>query len=125
MGHSVKSNGICRHSQLVIPQVSTFSYDGTVQWRNEGGSTPPPPLQKFRNFDEAEPNSQFREKYICNNLIRIRVSPICNLSGTSEGAATLRYPFYLSSTEFVEPPTGKKKFWVRQWYGGYAKLRQG
>jgi hypothetical protein len=35
------------------------------QWRTEGGgvwggSTPP----KFRRFDKAEPNSQFRGKYI-------------------------------------------------------------
>jgi hypothetical protein len=43
------------------------------QWRTEGGlgiSTPPP---KFRNFDKAEPNSQFHGKYNRNNLIRIRV----------------------------------------------------
>jgi hypothetical protein len=39
-----------------------------------GGSTPHPP--KFRSFGKAEPNSQFRGKYIRNNLIRIRVSPI-------------------------------------------------
>jgi hypothetical protein len=29
---------------------------------------------KFRSFDKAEPNSQFRGKSIRNNLIRIRVS---------------------------------------------------
>jgi hypothetical protein len=27
------------------------------------------PPRKFRNFDKAEPNSQVRGKYICNNLI--------------------------------------------------------
>jgi hypothetical protein len=57
--------------------------EGAIQWRTEGGlvvQTPPP--SKFRSFDKAEPNSQFRGKYICNNLIRIRVSLICKLSGT-------------------------------------------
>jgi hypothetical protein len=43
-------------------------------WFWEGCSNPPPP--KFRSFDEAEPNSQFRGKYIGNNLTRIRVSLI-------------------------------------------------
>ena len=48
------------------------------QWRPEGGGvwgvqTPPP---KFRSFDKAEPNFQFRGKYIRNNLTRIRLSPI-------------------------------------------------
>jgi hypothetical protein len=42
------------------------------------GFNPP----KFRSFDKAEPNSQFRGKYFRNNLIRIRVSLICKLSGT-------------------------------------------
>jgi hypothetical protein len=36
------------------------------------------------SFDKAELNSQFREIYICNNLIRIRVSFICKLSGTPD-----------------------------------------
>jgi hypothetical protein len=38
------------------------------QWRTEGvvwGVQTPP---KFRNFDKAEPNSQFRGKYIINSL---------------------------------------------------------
>jgi hypothetical protein len=39
---------------------------------------------KFRSFDKAGPNSQFRGKYIRNNLIRIRVSLICKLSGTPD-----------------------------------------
>jgi hypothetical protein len=42
-----------------------------------GVQTTPLPL-KFRGFDIAEPNSQFRGKYIRNNLIRIRVSLIAN-----------------------------------------------
>jgi hypothetical protein len=33
-----------------------------------GGSISPPP--KFRSFEKAGPNSQFRGMYICNNLIR-------------------------------------------------------
>jgi hypothetical protein len=39
------------------------------QWRTEGvwGVKPPPPP----SFAKAEPNSQFRGKYIRNNLIRI------------------------------------------------------
>jgi hypothetical protein len=45
-----------------------------------GGSNP----LKFRSFNKAEPNSQFPGKYIHNNLIRIRVSPICKLSGTPD-----------------------------------------
>jgi hypothetical protein len=54
------------------------------QWRAEGGGVWgfKPPSPKFRSFDKAEPNSQFREKYIHNNLIKIRVSLICKLSGT-------------------------------------------
>jgi hypothetical protein len=43
-----------------------------------GGFNPP----KFRSFDKAEPNSQFRGKYIRNNSITIQVSLICKLSGT-------------------------------------------
>jgi hypothetical protein len=50
--------------------------------RGVGGFNPP--SQKFRRFDKAEPNSQFRGKYIRNNLIRIRISPICKLSETPD-----------------------------------------
>jgi hypothetical protein len=60
------------------------------------------PRREFRNFDKAEPNSKFRQDYIHNNLIRIRGSLICKLSGTPDyGAAAPRSPF---STEFVESP---------------------
>ena len=41
-----------------------------------GCSNPPPIPLKFRSFDKAEPNSQFRGKYIRNNLTRIRLSLI-------------------------------------------------
>jgi hypothetical protein len=70
------------------------------------------PPQKFRSFDKVETNSQFRGKYIRNNLIRIRVSLICKLSRTPNlGAAAPRSPFSLplSSTEFVEPPPPPNK----------------
>jgi hypothetical protein len=40
----------------------------------------PPP----RSFEKAEPNSQFHGKYIHNNLIRIRDSLFCKLSGTPD-----------------------------------------
>jgi hypothetical protein len=70
-----------------------------TQWCTElrgVGLTPPPP--KFQSFDKAEPNSRFCGKYILNNLIRIRISLICKLSGTPElGATTLRSPFSLPS----------------------------
>jgi hypothetical protein len=66
--------------------VATVVFLFDVQWRTEGGfggfNTLPPP--KFRSFDKAEPNTQFRGKYIYNNLIRIRVSPICKLGGTPD-----------------------------------------
>jgi hypothetical protein len=42
----------------------------------------PSPSPKFQSFDKAELNSQFRGKYIHNNLIRIWVSLIYKLSGT-------------------------------------------
>jgi hypothetical protein len=44
----------------------------------------PPPPPKVRSFDKAEQNSQFRGKYIRNNLIRKRVSLICKLSRTPD-----------------------------------------
>ena len=66
----------------IVPCIMiTFGYSSfkvsCVQWRTEGGvwgvQTPPP---KFRSFDKDEPNSQFRGKYIHNNLTRIRLSLI-------------------------------------------------
>jgi hypothetical protein len=55
-----------------------------VHWRSWDVQHPPPPRSKFPSFDKAEPNSQFREKYIRNNLIRIRVSLIYKLSATPD-----------------------------------------
>jgi hypothetical protein len=41
--------------------------------------------QQFRSFDKAEPNSQFRGKYIRNSvIIIIRVPLVCKLSGTTD-----------------------------------------
>jgi hypothetical protein len=54
------------------------------QWRTEEviWGVHPPPTPKFRSFEKAEPNSQFRGKYIHYNLIRIRFSLIYILSRT-------------------------------------------
>ena len=47
-----------------------------VAYRRGGFGVFKPPPPKFRRFDKAEPNSQFRGKYIRNNLTRIRLSLI-------------------------------------------------
>jgi hypothetical protein len=62
---------------------SNMTVSGVPREGRFGGSTPPHP-PKFRSFDKAEPNSLFHGKYIRNNLIRIRVSLICKLSGTPD-----------------------------------------
>jgi hypothetical protein len=74
-------NFICPVS-IIVHHFMTPSDPSGVTEGVLGGSNPPPP--KFRSFDKAEPNSQFRGKYMCNNLIRIRVSLICKLSGTPD-----------------------------------------
>jgi hypothetical protein len=58
-------------------------YQDTVACRGGFGWFNLPP-SKFRSFDIAEPNSLFREKFIRNNLIQIRVSLICKLNGTPD-----------------------------------------
>jgi hypothetical protein len=63
--------------------VPSFKPDSVVPRGDLRGFNPPPP-PKFQSFDKAEPNSHFRGKYIRNNLIRTRVSPICKLSGTPD-----------------------------------------
>jgi hypothetical protein len=80
---------LSKSNHLNVTEHSRAFCDFT-QWRTEeggggglGGSNPPPSL-KFRSFDKAEPNSQFRGKYIRKNLIRIRGSLICKLSGTPD-----------------------------------------
>jgi hypothetical protein len=76
-----------------------------------GVQTPP----KFRSFDKPDPNSQFRRKYIRNNLIRIRVSLMCKLSGTpDQGAFAPQIPVLsvlCPSVNFFEPPLTKKNSW--------------
>jgi hypothetical protein len=52
----------------------------SVAYRGGVGFNPP----KFRSFGKAKPNSQFRGKYIRNNIIRMRVLLICKLSGTTD-----------------------------------------
>jgi hypothetical protein len=84
---------------------------GVPRRRVWGVHHPPPPSLKFRSFDEAEPNFQFRRTYIHNNLIRIRVSPIFKYRGIPDWGATAPRPRSLcplSSTEFVELPTHRK-----------------
>jgi hypothetical protein len=68
---------------------------------------------KFRSFDKAEPNFQFHGKYIRNNLIRIRGSLICKLSGTPDKGLPAPDPrslWPLFSIEFVAPPPSPEKF---------------
>jgi hypothetical protein len=65
------------------------------------------PSTKFQSFDKDEPNSQFRGKYIRNNLTRIRISLIWKLSGTLSRGLPPPDPRSLcplSSTDFVEHP---------------------
>ena len=67
------------HSFLMLTadggEWSASFYFRAVAYRGRGfGVFKPPP--KFLSFDKAEPNSQFRGKYIRNNLTRIRLSLI-------------------------------------------------
>ena len=52
-----------------------LSFCRPVAYRG-GWGVKPPPGPKFRSFNKAEPNSQIRGKFICNNLTRIRLSLI-------------------------------------------------
>jgi hypothetical protein len=65
----------------------------TVTYRGGLGVQTPSPL-KFRSFDKAVPNFQFRKKYIPNKLIRIQLSLVYKLSGTPVAPKT---PFSLPS----------------------------
>jgi hypothetical protein len=89
------------------------------QWCTEGGRVPTrPPSPKLRSFDKAEPNSQVRGKYIRNNLIRIRVSIIYQLSGTpDQGAAAPQIPVLSAlcpQLNLLNPP--RQNSWVRHWF---------
>jgi hypothetical protein len=63
---------------FVILRITLFCIYRVASWG--GGPTP----LKFQSVDKAEPNSQFHEKYICNNLIRIQVSLVYILSETPD-----------------------------------------
>ena len=59
-----------------------FHYISLNQWHTDEralGELTPPPCQKFRSFDKAEPNSRFRGKYIRDNLERMRVHSLFEL----------------------------------------------
>jgi hypothetical protein len=72
---------VCYVKVVVNSRLTVSVSFSTYHRLTEGGVQPPPP-PKFRSFEKAEPNSQFRGIYIRNNLIRIRVLLICKLSGT-------------------------------------------
>jgi hypothetical protein len=77
----METEGSLPHSQ--VPATCPYS-----QWRTEGGWGVVTPIQKFRSFDKAEPNFQFRGKHIRNNLIRTRVWLTFKLSGTPDWGIT-------------------------------------
>jgi hypothetical protein len=98
------------YCRLLNP-LTYWRYD-TMQWCTEWGwgvgvfnpQTRPP---KFRSFDKAESNPEFRGQYIRKNPIRIWVSIIGKLSGTPDYGLPPPDPpslCPLSSTEIVEPP---------------------
>jgi hypothetical protein len=87
------------------------------QWRTEGGRLKPFPTPKFQSFDKADPNSQFRGKWMRNNLIRIQVSLICKLSGIPWLGVYRTQIAILSILNWscwtLPPPQKKKETWVR------------
>jgi hypothetical protein len=69
---------------VCIPHQDKSAETRQSQWRTVvgfGGVNPP---LKFWSFDKAEPNTQFHGKYNHYNIITIRISLICKLSGTPE-----------------------------------------
>jgi hypothetical protein len=68
----IQANFLLKYLLKAVLRLSTYS--GVPRGVVVGGLTLP--LPKFRGFDKAELNYQFREKYIRKNLIRIRVSLI-------------------------------------------------
>jgi hypothetical protein len=83
--------------------VLLYTASGVPRGGGFGGLTP---LPKFRSFAKAEPNSQFREKYIQNNLIRMCFTHLKNwVEPLTMGLPPDPWSLCpLSSTEFVEPP---------------------
>jgi hypothetical protein len=77
----VRRNRASYYIRMCSELVMDWMYSSGVP---RGGLEVQPPPPKFQNFYKAEPNSQVRGKYICNNLIRIRGSLICELSGTPD-----------------------------------------
>jgi hypothetical protein len=75
-------------------------------WGGGVGVSKPPP--KFQSFDKAQPNSQFRGKYIRNNLIRIRVSLICKFSGTPDCSQIPVLSAVCLQLNLMNPPAQKK-----------------
>jgi hypothetical protein len=51
-----------------VEALSVLTLDA-VAYREEGFGVFKPPPSKFRSFDKAEPNSQFRGKYIRHCLV--------------------------------------------------------
>ena len=61
--------GVTEKNPTTLVSRLRFELITPEQWRTEGGFgvfNAPSPL-KFQSFDKAEPNSQFRGKYIRNN----------------------------------------------------------
>jgi hypothetical protein len=74
--------GICSLNVSILEHSVCSIFQWRTKGRGLGGFNPPPLPPKFLSFDKAEPNSQVLGIYFRNNLIRIRVSFICKLSGT-------------------------------------------
>jgi hypothetical protein len=94
--------------------------------RGEGFGGLKSPSPKFRSFDKAQPNSQFCGKCIRNNLIKIRVSPICKLSGTPDSGATALQICIFSALcpqlNLLNPPP-ENKSWVHR-VSAYLEIYQ-
>jgi hypothetical protein len=75
-----RGNNIIRSIRFAFWVMAIDTQRRTEGWGCLGNSNTP----KFRNFDKAETNFQFRGIYIHNNVIRIRVSYVCKSSGTPE-----------------------------------------
>jgi hypothetical protein len=115
---------LCSYLGLQCDYCCIPTYRATpVAYRGGFADSNPPP--KFRSFDKSEPDSQFRGKHICNNLIRKRVPLICKLSGTPDKGLPSPDPCSLcplSSAEFVETPLRIKFLGTPLDYSKAAKL---